>query len=144
MPKVAMPDALPIWLTGVAPSEYIRPMSLNTAKLKSALVILFVIGGIAGIALYPRSFGGEVEAQRGGAAIYAQNCARCHGADGRAQTRQGRSNDAVDLTSDDWTPDTARDTRIVTRGKGDMPAFGRRLSAAQVSAVVQYVRRFKR
>jgi mono/diheme cytochrome c family protein len=119
-------------------------MGLNTAKLKLAFVILFVIGGLAGVALYPKQFGGEVEAQRGGAAIYAQNCARCHGVDGRAQTRQGRKVDAVDLTSDDWSPDTARDTRIVTRGKGDMPAFGKRLGSAQISSVVQYIRRFKR
>jgi mono/diheme cytochrome c family protein len=85
-----------------------------------------------------------VEAQRGGSAIYAQNCARCHGADGRAQTPKGRETDAIDLTSDDWSPDAARDTRIVTRGKGSMPGFGRKLTPAQVSAVVQYIRRFKR
>ena len=119
-------------------------MSLDTAKLKLAFVILFVISGVAGVSLYPKPFGGEALAQRGGAAVYAQNCARCHGVDGRAQTRQGRKSDAVDLTSDDWSPDTARDTRIVKNGKGDMPAFGKRLSSAQVSSVVQYIRRFKR
>ncbi|HEY2865920.1 MAG TPA: cytochrome c [Pyrinomonadaceae bacterium] len=85
-----------------------------------------------------------VKAQRGGAAIYAQNCARCHGTDGRAQTRKGRELDAVDLTSDDWTPDSAHDARIITNGKKSMPAFGRKLSSSQISAVIQYIRRFKR
>ena len=82
-------------------------------------------------------------AQQGAAAIYSQNCARCHGTDGRAQTPKGRKVDAVDFTGDDWTPDTGHDTRIVTRGKGSMPAFGNKLSPAQISAVVQYIRRFK-
>lgn len=101
----------------------------------AASALLFTAGG-AGVR--------SVEAQRGGAAIYAQNCARCHGADGRAQTRKGREIDAVDFTSDDWTPDAAHDVRIVTNGKKSMPAFGRKLSSAQINAVVQYIRRFKR
>lgn len=77
------------------------------------------------------------------AAIYSQNCARCHGMDGRAQTPKGRKTEAVDFTSGDWTPDTTHDTRMVTRGKGSMPAFGKKLTPAQISAVVQYIRRFK-
>lgn len=104
---------------------------------------LFVFGLVALISVSGELGVRTVEAQRGGAAVYAQNCARCHGADGRAQTRKGRETDAVDLTSDDWSPDAARDTRIVTNGKKSMPAFGRRLSHAQINAVVQYIRRFK-
>jgi mono/diheme cytochrome c family protein len=86
----------------------------------------------------------SVEAQRSGSAIYAHNCVRCHGADGRAQTRKGRQVDAVDFTGDDWSPDTERDTRIVTNGKKSMPSFKRKLTPAQIGAVVQYIRRFKR
>lgn len=80
---------------------------------------------------------------KGAAAIYSQNCARCHGTDGRAQTPKGRKVDAVDFTNGDWTPDTGHDTRVVTKGKGSMPAFGNKLTSAQISAVVQYIRRFK-
>ncbi len=84
-----------------------------------------------------------VDAQRSGASIYSQNCARCHGSDGRAQTPKGRQVDAVDLTSNEWSPDEARDTRIVTKGKGSMPSFRTKLTPAEISAVVQYIRRFK-
>jgi cytochrome c6 len=119
-------------------------MRPNTANIKKAFVVLFVLAALAVAAFLPGRFVGTAEAQRGGAAIYAQNCARCHGANGRAQTRQGRASEATDLTSDDWMPDTARDTRIVTRGKGSMPAFGKRLTPAQIGAAVQYIRRFKR
>ena len=82
--------------------------------------------------------------QRSGAAVYAQTCARCHGSDGRAQTAKGRSVGATDLTSSAWIPDTARDTRIVTRGKEAMPAFKGKLKPAEIEAVVSYIRRFKR
>jgi len=85
----------------------------------------------------------QVDAQRSGSAIYSQNCARCHGADGRAQTAKGRQVDAVDLTSSEWSPDEARDTRMVTKGKGSMPSFKSKLTPAEISAVVQYIRRFK-
>jgi mono/diheme cytochrome c family protein len=111
---------------------------------KIALFALFLL--LASVALLGSrgSFAvATVEAQRGGAAVYTQNCARCHGADGRAQTPKGRETDAIDLTSDDWSPDTARDTRIVTNGKKSMPSFRRKLTPAQISAVVQYIRRFK-
>jgi mono/diheme cytochrome c family protein len=119
-------------------------MRLNTANFKKVFVVLFVLAALAVTAFLPKKFVGIAEAQRSGAAVYAQNCARCHGANGRAQTRQGRASEATDLTSDDWIPDAARDTRIVSRGKGSMPAFGKRLTQAQVSAAVQYIRRFKR
>lgn len=88
--------------------------------------------------------GTSVSAQTNGAAIYSRNCARCHGLDGRAQTPKGRQVDAVDLTSDEWVPDTARDIRLVTRGKGSMPSFKNKLTTAQIEAVVGYIRRFKR
>jgi mono/diheme cytochrome c family protein len=85
----------------------------------------------------------SVEAQRSGATVYSQNCARCHGADGRAQTTKGRQVKAVDFTSDDWTPDTDHDTRLINRGKGSMPGFKNKLTANEISAVVAYIRRFK-
>ena len=113
---------------------------------KFALTGLFLSLGLIAVLTSRGDFGvTTVEAQRGsGAAVYAQNCARCHGADGRAQTPKGRETDAVDLTSDDWSPDTARDERIVTNGKQSMPAFKKKLTPAQISSVVQYIRRFKR
>lgn len=78
-----------------------------------------------------------------GASVFARSCARCHGFDGRAQTAKGKQVDATDFTSGDWSPDTARDTRIVTNGKGSMPSFKRKLTPAEISSVVAYIRRFK-
>jgi len=119
-------------------------MTTTVSSIKKLITLGSVAAVFALAAFYPRQFGGVAEAQRGGSTVYARNCATCHGTDGRAQTRKGRESDAVDLTGSEWSPDTGRDTRLVTRGKGSMPAFGRKLTNAQISAVVQYIRRFKR
>lgn len=107
----------------------------------SLFITLLTIGGDdAYVAMVEAAPAG----QRSGAAVYAQTCSRCHGTDGRARTAKGRAVGATDLTSSDWVPDTARDTRIVTRGKEEMPAFKGKLKPAEIEAVVSYIRRFKR
>jgi mono/diheme cytochrome c family protein len=75
------------------------------------------------------------------ASVYRANCARCHGADGHANTPAGRETDADDLTTSKVKNlSTARMTQIIKNGKGDMPAFGRKLSAAQIAGVIRYVK----
>ncbi|MFM9904077.1 MAG: c-type cytochrome [Pyrinomonadaceae bacterium] len=73
---------------------------------------------------------------------YSLNCARCHGGDGRANTSQGRELDADDLTTAKvQNMSTAKITRIIKSGKGDMPAF-KNLTAAQIKSVIRQVRAF--
>jgi len=73
--------------------------------------------------------------------LYVQNCARCHGSNGKAQTKLGRSLGAEDLTSSDVKEMSAeRIARAITRGRGDMPAFGKKLNAKQIASIAQYVR----
>lgn len=74
--------------------------------------------------------------------IYAQNCARCHGADGRGDTESGREKDVPDI-ADKGLQQRWSDKRIAAKiaGGGDgMPAFGKKLSAAQIQTLVRYVR----
>lgn len=74
------------------------------------------------------------------ASVYRAHCARCHGNDGRSNTREGRRTEASDLTDASVKAmDTAKMTRIIRNGKGDMPA-NKRLSAAQITALIRYVR----
>ena len=77
----------------------------------------------------------------GPAEIYAANCAKCHGADGRARTARGKRAGATDFTSD-WNRDAARGIRIITNGKGEMPSFKGKLTAADIRSVFSYVTRF--
>jgi mono/diheme cytochrome c family protein len=87
--------------------------------------------------------------QARGRMLYMQNCARCHGADGRSQTEMGQLYDATDLTSARWWRDqhisNQRLTNSITNGKkGGMPAFGKKLSRPDITALVAFVRTFKK
>jgi mono/diheme cytochrome c family protein len=74
-------------------------------------------------------------------ALYATNCAKCHGANGGGKTLRGR-----DLTSAKWQ-ESVSDERIfnsIANGRERMPAFGKKFSDAQIEALVAYVRRLKK
>lgn len=111
---------------------------------KVAAVAAFAVSGC--FALMPsasanitsNSVPAEYDAQ---ASIYRQHCAKCHGNDGHANTKEGRRTEADDLTEDRVkSMSTEKMTRIIKNGKGDMPAFGKKLTAAQISSLVGYVR----
>ena len=79
----------------------------------------------------------------GPAEVYAAHCVECHGSDGRARTKKGRQLDATDFTGD-WNADEARGIRIITNGKGDMPAFKRKLRPSEIKSVFRHVLKFRR
>ena len=82
--------------------------------------------------------------------LFRNNCARCHGADGRADTPLGRTYQTPDLTDPEWWRKNAKITSaaslisIVTRGKGGMPAFGKKLKRSEIRLLVSYARKFKK
>ena len=83
-----------------------------------------------------------------GRAVYMQNCARCHGADGRAQTDTGQLYGATDLADGKWWREERisdrRLTASITNGKkGGMPAYGKKLAKSDITAVVAFVRTLK-
>ena len=67
--------------------------------------------------------------------LFRNNCARCHGADGRGDTPLGHTYKTPDFTDQEWwrknsnITGTASLISIVSRGKGGMPAFGKKLNA---------------
>jgi mono/diheme cytochrome c family protein len=81
--------------------------------------------------------------------LYRNNCARCHGGDGRGDTPLGHTYNAPDFTDPEWwqkhskITNTASLITLVSRGKGGMPAFGKKLSRTEINRLVAYVRRFK-
>lgn len=75
------------------------------------------------------------------ASSYRQHCAKCHGNDGRGDTPKGHELDADDLTTAKVKRMSAsRMSAIIRNGKGDMPAFSKKLTAAQVAELVKYVK----
>jgi mono/diheme cytochrome c family protein len=80
-------------------------------------------------------------------ALYKQKCSKCHGADGSGDTSLGRLSNAPDFTDGGWWakhPNTAERINAITRGKKSMPAFGKKLTKAQIAGLAAYVQRFKR
>jgi cytochrome c6 len=70
-----------------------------------------------------------------GAAVFASNCARCHGSDGGGGLGPQLSDGKV---ADDLT--AAEEVRVVTNGRGGMPSFGDALTAEEIQQVVAYTR----
>lgn len=82
------------------------------------------------------------EAPRKRSAAWESSCAPCHGTDGRARTAEGMERRARDLTDPAWQA-TVSDDRLafsVRRGRGKMPPFGRKLTDAEIRALVEEVR----
>jgi cbb3-type cytochrome c oxidase subunit III len=78
--------------------------------------------------------------------VFEKHCATCHGKDGQAKTFKAKLNHARNLTDAKWQAEVT-DERIfnsITNGKGKMPAWGKKLSEAQINALVGYVRNFKK
>lgn len=78
--------------------------------------------------------------------LFKQKCSKCHGADGSGDTSLGRIFNAPDFTDSGWWAkhsSTAERIRTITKGKKNMPAFGKKLTRAQIASLATYVQRFK-
>jgi cytochrome c6 len=84
-------------------------------------------------------------------ALWAANCAQCHGATGHADTKMGKTLNAKDLSDPksqasftDAQAATAIKEGIKQNGKTTMKAFGGKLSDDDIKALVAYVRTLKK
>lgn len=76
-----------------------------------------------------------------GADLYAANCARCHGPEGQGTPRAPALNVKSFLTS---TSDQAMQLIITSGVPGTaMPAWGDRMTTAQIQAIVGYIRQWE-
>ena len=80
-----------------------------------------------------------------GQALYAKNCAKCHGDDGRARGLRGWLVGARDLTDAKWQVDRTDEqiANAIRLGPKAMPAFEEKLAAAEIAALVGHVRHLK-
>ena len=76
-------------------------------------------------------------------ALWAQNCASCHGKDGSGTTAMGKKLGVKDYTKQQGFSD-AEAANVIKNGKGKMKAYKDKLSDADVKALVAYVRGLKK
>lgn len=119
--------------------------------VRSSLLFFFAIF-LIGLSVFATTFAQKRAAKPRSADVaelFRNNCARCHGADGQAQTPSGELYKTPNLTDADWWRQNANITStrsligIVTHGKGAMPAFGKKLKRSEISQLVKYARRFR-
>jgi mono/diheme cytochrome c family protein len=84
-------------------------------------------------------------------ALWDANCAQCHGPDGKANTKMGKTLSAKDLTDPkvqaQFTDAKATQSikeGVKQNGKTTMKAFGGKLSDDDIKALVAYVRTLKK
>ena len=79
-------------------------------------------------------------------ALYKQKCSKCHGADGSGDTSMGRIFNAPDFTDGGWWAkhNSGEFVNAITRGRKNMPAFGKKLTRAQITTLAGYVQHFRR
>jgi|SRR3954469_11624059 cytochrome c6 len=82
---------------------------------------------------------------------WEKHCAKCHGADGKGQTRMGKQNGAKDYTDakvqaeikDEDAMKTIKQG-LVDNGKKKMDPYAEKLSDDEIKALVAYIRQFKK
>ena len=80
-----------------------------------------------------------------GAAIFKGKCVACHGADGSGQTAMGKSMKLRDLKSDEVQKQTDLELmKIISGGKGKMPAYGKQLTEPDITALIAHIRTLKK
>jgi mono/diheme cytochrome c family protein len=110
---------------------------------------IFTIGAVAGAVagLFPgtdASAASDAEARR----VFKENCALCHGTDGRARVPVARTLGVKDLTLSKIS-DAEIEKQVTSGSKGPdgrdkMPAFGTKLSRQQIQALVRLVKSLRK
>jgi mono/diheme cytochrome c family protein len=87
----------------------------------------------------------------GAAKNYSKKCASCHGKDGSGKTKMGKKSGARDYRSakvqgsfSDAEGIAAIKNGVKKKGKEKMKAYASKYSEAEIKALLQYVRAFKK
>lgn len=129
-----------------------RLMKMNVRKTVCPVVRAFVAAGMAALLAGCASPGKLARQQAGlpkekvdARGLYMENCATCHGKNGHARTFHGFLVDAQNFTDPIWRLETSNEEIIhaIQTGPKLMPAFGKKLSAAEIEALAAYVQTFQ-
>ncbi len=116
--------------------------------LKTIILFGFLLAGIAIFssrtqAVLPDSYKLVTSDNNSARELFQNNCARCHGADGKSATELGKLFDSPDLTNGKIQKlSRKRMANSISKGRGGMPAFKKKLSSKEIALLVNYVRSF--
>ena len=118
-------------------------MGIRSSVVICALIIISSLLVLAANGAPTNLSTGTTVSARTAAQLYSKNCASCHGKDGRAKTFKAKFNHARNLTEPGWQ-EAVSDERIfnsITNGRGKkMPAFGKKITEAEINSLVLLVR----
>lgn len=111
---------------------------MKTPTRLGCLAALVLVSSLIGIAAPP-------------AENWENHCAKCHGADGKGQTKAGKKLNVKDYTdaavqakmTDEEMTKAIADGVTDDKGKEKMKAYKEELSADEIKALVEYTRKFK-
>lgn len=99
------------------------------------------VASIAVLVLLALPAAASADGTAAGLELYKAQCIGCHGADGSASTPIGKALKVQDLRRPEVQAMKDADlAAVIEKGKGKMPSFKGKLSAAQIGQVVEYIR----
>lgn len=102
--------------------------------------VVLLVAAVA-LLLAPAVF---ADAAPDGQAIFRAKCAMCHGPDGKGQTAMGKNLHLKDLGSEEVQKMKNEDMlKLISDGKGKMPAFKDKLDQASIDALITFIRTLK-
>ncbi|MBC7899559.1 MAG: cytochrome c [Saprospiraceae bacterium] len=112
-------------------------------KIKVLTLFCFIVlTAILANVFPPNAKGNTANIQKdvSGATLFANNCARCHGGDGKG----GKGPDlASEKRQAKWKESDEKLVKKITKGGFFMPSFGKKLEPAEIKAIAAYVRTLK-
>lgn len=100
---------------------------------------------VAAVAVLSLSAVAFADSPPAGQQLFESKCAVCHGKDGAGQTAMGKKLALKDLRSPEVQKMTdAGMIELTTKGKGKMPAFKGKLTDAQITDIIAYIRTLKK
>jgi mono/diheme cytochrome c family protein len=117
--------------------NYQRVNNVRRTKKGYTPMRCFGIVMVAILAIFPSS----LAVAQGGADTYKSKCMMCHAADGSGSSPAGKAMGAIPFSSPALIKASDADLiAATTNGKGKMPAYSGKLTAAQIKDVVAYIR----